>query len=221
MKGPVEMPLPAEALHAPIAECGSQRFARTGLCVARIEVSCCVRCKRSIKSIIAVALCSSKSPVGSSASKTAGSIHQGSRDRYPLPLSPGKLCRAAARSLRQPHFAKPLAGRLERVLVTAPGHQQRHGHVFSRREVRQQVVPLPYETDLLIPKFRNRFVSLRFQRLRCKVYCTARRRVQRSQQMQQRAFARARRPHDRDHLAARPPRDSRRPERRPQLLPAP
>ena len=52
----------------------SQRFARTGLCVARIEVSWCVRCKRSIKSIIAMAFCSSKSPVGSSASRTAGSL---------------------------------------------------------------------------------------------------------------------------------------------------
>ena len=63
------------------------------------------------------------------------------------------------------------------------------------------MMPLPDKADSPIPKLRDRFVSMRFQRFRIKVYCTARWGVQRGKQMQQSTFARAGRSDDRDHFA--------------------
>jgi len=52
----------------------SHRAARARLCVAISDVNPCVRCSRSNNSNTAQAFCSSKSPVGSSASSTAGPV---------------------------------------------------------------------------------------------------------------------------------------------------
>jgi hypothetical protein len=51
-----------------------QRRANDKLCVAMREVSWCSRCSRAIKAKTASAVCPSKSPVGSSASKSLGPV---------------------------------------------------------------------------------------------------------------------------------------------------
>jgi hypothetical protein len=78
---------------------------------------------------------------------------------------------------------------------------QRHGHVVQRAEFRQQVVKLVDKAQVLVaqPALRRR-IQLR-QRLAQQLHRAAGGRVQPAQQVQQRAFARARGADDGQRLA--------------------
>ncbi len=124
------------------------------------------------------------------------------RDGHALLLASGKLAGALFPATTQPHFVQPLAGSLQRLLQSLASNQERHGHVFRGCEIRKQMVPLPDKTHDAIAILRQFFFRKRPQRISSEVYFTTRWSVQRSQQVEQSAFARAGRPDDRDHLAA-------------------
>ena len=79
--------------------------------------------------------------------KQRGLIHQGTRDRHSLLFAAGKFSRTLprARSPARPRPANPspLSALRPRRL---PSNQQGHRHIFRRREIRQQVMPLPHKT---------------------------------------------------------------------------
>jgi hypothetical protein len=65
------------------------------------------------------------------------------------------------------------------------------------------MMTLPNEPDPPISELCKRVASLRRQRFRIKVYCTARWSVQRGKQVQKSAFAGTRGPDDGDHFSLR------------------
>ena len=74
--------------------------------------------------------------------------------RRPLLLSAGKLSRPVMRPLRQPNFLQPRGCFFFRLRLRSPSHQQRHGHIFQRRKLRQQIMELPNKSNFAIAKIR-------------------------------------------------------------------
>ena len=86
--------------------------------------------------------------------------------------------RCAVGSRFQADFPEPARGGLERLTVPLAAHQQWHRHIFGRRKISQQVVPLPYKTDRAIAALiRKLAFPKRICRFLLEVYCTARWRV--------------------------------------------
>ena len=81
-----------------------------------------------------------------------------------------------------------------------PGDQQRHHHVLQRAELPQQVMELEDEADLPVPHRRERGGGLLAVHQPVEPDLARRRRVEGAQQVEQRALARAARPHDGDEL---------------------
>src|SRR6266849_5599996 len=95
----------------------SQRRANALLCVATMQVSRWVRCRRCIRSKIASAFCSSRSPVGSSASRTAGSLTN---------------ARAMATRCCSPPESSPARCRARRASPTSPSHRSADSRASPR-----------------------------------------------------------------------------------------
>ena len=83
----------------------------------------------------------SRLPVGSSANTTSGCV-----------TTAGHLVRKVVHAVLQSHAAEHFL-RLQQphVRVDTLEHQ-RHGHVFRRRQLRQQVVGLEDKSDVLLPE---------------------------------------------------------------------
>jgi len=125
---------------------------------------------------------------------------QRSRDGDSLLFSAGKLTGSMVRAIFQSDFAQPFTSfvfRLTRVFVS---HQQRHGHVFNRREFRQQVMKLPDVSNRTVAKIRGCLIGKRLQLKLGAVYVTLRSTIKRSEDVQQGALARATLADDGDHL---------------------
>jgi hypothetical protein len=90
--------------------------------------------------------------------KHDGIIHQRPRDGGPLLFPAGKLPRAVTRAGCQPDLIQPVIRPAERLAARDPAHQQRHSYVFSCREVRQEMMPLPDEPNGSVSNFRKRFL---------------------------------------------------------------
>ena len=69
-----------------------------------MEVSWCVRCKRSIKSMIASGIVFVQIAGGFIRQQHRRFVHQRSRNRHALLLSPGQLRSPVLRPRCQPHF---------------------------------------------------------------------------------------------------------------------
>ena len=79
----------------------------------------------------------------------------GARDAHALLLSAGHLVRKVVHAVLQPHAAEHfLCLQQPHIRVDALEHQ-RHGHVFRRRQLRQKIVGLEDEADVLLPKGRE------------------------------------------------------------------
>ena len=100
-----------------------------------------------IKSKMPSAFRSSRSPVGSSARSSAGLVHQGPRDCHALLFATRKFSRTLLRATRPIPLRLAISAAAEAPdPAPAPRTSKRHRHVFRRREIRQQVMPLPDET---------------------------------------------------------------------------
>ena len=112
-------------------------------------------CSRSIRSKTRPAVVSSRSPVGSSASSSRGLLTSArasaTRCCSPPESSPGRW---APRSSK-PTSLSQFAASCQRLALVHAASQQRHGHVFQRRKLRQQVMKLPDVTDLPVAKGRS------------------------------------------------------------------
>ena len=129
-------------------------------------------------------------------------IHQRPRDCHALLFASRKLARALPRAPFQPHFSQPILRRTERLAERRASATSKGMATFSAavksgsRWCRCQTKPtlrLRYSANSSCPSRLKRFPG--------EVYFTACRSVQRSQQVQKRAFPRAGRTHDRNHFA--------------------
>src|SRR5208282_2747981 len=109
-------------------------------------------------------------------------------DGHALLLSPREFRRAMPAALREPHPFQPVTRRGQGFIHRHASQQQRKRGVFFRRKIGQQVVSLPDKSNPPIPKISQSRGGKRGERFPLEVYCTACWSVQRSKQMQQRAF---------------------------------
>ena len=94
-----------------------------------------------------------------------------------------------------------MAAVCQRLALAHAARQQRHGHVFQRRELRQQVMKLPDVADLAIAKGRRLLRRELGHVDRGADDRSGGGRIQRAQNVQQRALSRAGLAHDGHHLA--------------------
>ena len=178
------------------------RPASSRLCVTSTEVSPCASCSRSIKPNTRSADAPSKSPVGSSASSNCGFVTSArasaTRCCSPPLNSPGLMrCPVGQAGLCQPFCCF-----LHCVSPVNAARQQRHGYVFLRRKLRQQVVKLPYVPDLLIAKT-GRLTNAQLSYLSCgAVYRPCRWSIKGAQHVQKCAFTASGLSHNGNQLAA-------------------
>ena len=174
------MPAPPAAVSALLAirpECRcttrSQRAASAVSWVTSTSVVPCSRWPRNSSSMISPPVASSRLPVGSSATRIAGS---GASARASAtrccspPESCGRIMRQAA---AEPDRVELALGAGER--VARAGKLERHGDVLQRRHGRDQVEGLKDDADILAAEARQRvFVELaaglrrRRRRRRCR-----------------------------------------------------
>ena len=83
------------------------------------------------------------------------SRNERSSQSHALLLSAGKLAGTVMPALLQSHLTQPACRFWLRLLPGLPPQQQRHGNVFRRRKLRQQIVKLPDKAGLAIAKFRG------------------------------------------------------------------
>ena len=130
-----------------------------------------------------------------------GMVDQRAGQCHALLLAAAQLAGPMVAAILQAHFAEPLCRRRERLGFAQAASQQRHGDVFQSRELRQQVMKLPDVADLAIAEGR----ALARRKLgdvdRGAGDCSGGGRIQRTQNVQQRALARARLADDGHHLA--------------------
>src|ERR1700722_9232146 len=134
--------------------------------------------------------------------KQCGVIDQRARNRHPLLFAPGKLTGPLSRVAPQPHLCQPVFCCFECLRSGVASNKQRHRDIFGSRKIWQQMMPLPDKTNGLIAGVCQLRLFERSQRISGEVYFTARRSVQRSQQMQKSALPRSRRPNNGNHFAA-------------------
>ena len=121
--------------------------ATSGSWVTTITVSPCSRLSRLMISMISAEFFESRFPVGSSASRIAGSVDQRARDRDALLLAAGELIRMVVFAPLEPeHFEQSLrrAARHRRVQRRV---KQRQLDVLERAGAREQVEALKDEAD--------------------------------------------------------------------------
>ena len=132
----------------------------------------------------------------------AGAVHERARDGDALLLAAGELRRAVAEPLAEPElFEQRSRPRLRLAAERLPADHGRHRDVLQRRELRQQVVELEDEADLLVAELREPVVRLREHVAAAVFYASGGGPVERAEQVEQRALARAALPDDRHHLA--------------------
>ena len=121
----------------------------------QIEVSPWLACSLSIRSKTRPAVTSSRSPVGSSASSSRGLLTSArasaTRCCSPPESSPGRWSADPQDPLLSANWPPPPAP----LALSATARKQRHGHVFQRRKLRQQIMELPHVADLPIAKGRG------------------------------------------------------------------
>jgi len=121
----------------------------------------------------------------------AGGVGQGAGHGHPLLLAAGELGRLVLHAFGQAQFAqqgrRPGLGGLAR----HAGDHQRHGYVVEGRELRQQVVELVDETQLVIAQLPPGRFRKRIQALAGHGHPAGIGLIQPAQQVQQRALARA------------------------------
>ena len=129
----------------------SQAAASRGLWVAMIDVRPRSACISRSSACSASAVCSSRSPVGSSASSSAGCITSAraiaTRCCSPPDSIPGRCVRRSRRPTRSSSARRP-AGRARP--PATPRDAQRHLGVLERGELRQQVMELEDEADVAV-----------------------------------------------------------------------
>ena len=69
-----------------------------------------------------------------------------------LLLAAGELAGPMVAAIVQAHLPEPVCRQFEPFPLRYAASKQRHGHVFKRRELRQQVMELPDVADLPIAK---------------------------------------------------------------------
>ena len=126
---------------------------------------------------------------------------QGTGDGHALALAARQLGRAVLHTPGQAHLGQHLLRAARAFLVGQAPDAQRHGHVVQRAELGQQVVELIDKTQVLVAQI----TLLRRRQLRqvlaMQVHAARGGRVQRAQQVQERALARARGADDGQRLA--------------------
>ncbi len=144
-------------------------------------------------------------PAGLVGQEDPGVVHQGPRDGAALLLAPrelrGPVRHPAGESHRRQERLGPAAGPALRL----PADQQGHHHVFQCRELRQQMVKLEDEPQAPVAQLVAVLLAQRIVRPAVQDDLARGRRVERAQQVQQRALARPARPDDRHGLAAMHP----------------
>ncbi len=120
-----------------------------------------------------------------------GFCDQRSRECNPLLLAAGKLTGAMMAALCKPDLIQP-AGRFvgdrgERL----SSQEQRHRHVLQRRELWQQIMKLPYESDFTVAEIRSGIGIQRTEGQTCTVNLSAGGAFQRCQEVKQRSLAHA------------------------------
>jgi hypothetical protein len=79
-----------------------------------------------------------------------GLVHQRSRDCHALLFAARKFRCSLRRSIPKTDFRQPVSRRAQCRSRCLAARQQGHRYVFRRGEIRQQMVPLPYEPDGLV-----------------------------------------------------------------------
>jgi len=84
----------------------------------------------------------------------AGVANQGAGEGDTLLLTAGEFAGAVIGAVFEANFVEPVCRHGERFPSRIAASEQRHGHVFQRRKLRQQVMELPYVADFPIAKGR-------------------------------------------------------------------
>jgi len=87
-------------------------------------------------------------------------------------------------SVRQPHLLQPVQGLLLCFLRGDASHQQRHGHVLDCRELRKEIMKLPYKSEFPTTKFSGSFFRESSQIEFGEVYVTGRSAIKDSEDVQ-------------------------------------
>ena len=124
-------------------------------------------------------------------------------DRDALLLAAGELCRRVLGAVAEAHQLQQLMGAPADRAVGAAGDEPGQQHVLLRAQRAEQVEELEDEADVVAAQLRQRLVVGAVVAAARDGDGAGRWRLERADDVQQRALARARRPHDRDHLAGR------------------
>ncbi len=120
---------------------------------------------------------------------------------HPLLFSPGKFAGAMMRTLLKCYFSQPLRSFCFDLRPGLPPNQERHGHVFQRRKFRQQVMELPYETDLAVTKIGGVIFGERIQSQVGAVYVTCGSAIKSAEDVQKGTLSGTRFAYDGNHLS--------------------
>ena len=145
----------------------------------------------------------SRSPVGSSHSSSVGIGDDGARDADALFLAARQFARLVLDAIAEPHERQRRVHALEAICAAELGEQQRQLDVALGGEHRQQVVHLEHEADVVGAPVAELGVRQPVDREAIDFDGARGRPVETAEQVQQRGLARARRPHERDEVAAR------------------
>ena len=142
------------------------------------------------------------------AGRLVGKHHLGPRDKRArdadaLLLSAGHLVGKVIHAVLQSHAAEHLSRLQQPRLGRHALEHQRHGHVLRRRQLRQQVVGLEHEADVLLPKRRELILIEQRDRHAADAHHAARGLFKPRQLVEQRRFSAAGRAENAAHLAAR------------------
>ena len=120
--------------------------------------------------------------------KYLGAPHQSASNHHSLLLSARQLARAVMTARSQPDFSQALFRVPDRLPPADTTHQQRHHDILGSRELRQQVVCLPNESDPTVAKLGEpSFIQSGDVGVAVK-HTSARRTVEPAKQMQQSTF---------------------------------
>ena len=128
-----------------------------------------------------------------------GDERAGERDA--LLLAAGEFAGAVVGAVRQADVVEPLCGGGKRLFVRDATGEERHGDVFERRELRQKVVELPDVADVTVAISGGLFGGQAGDVGVGAPDFAGRGTVERRQEVEQGAFARAGFSHDGDHFA--------------------
>ncbi len=127
--------------------------------------------------------------------------HQRTGNGCALTLATGELMRTVRQTLAQPHALQDLACAILRFARVHPTHEQRHGDVFQRRELGQQVMELVDEADRVVAQLAPFLLAEQMNVLAVDEDLATRRLVEPAEDLQQRRFSGTRSADDREPLA--------------------